>query len=389
MKKVARRQLLWVGLLAFLFSAHSALGAYVNSSFIDQLIGSKWVGIVYAAASLLSVISLALLPYLLKKYSLKTLQVIPIFLVFSLLAAITIIPLSYPLLLVAVFGIYLGSTSLVIIVFDLLVEHYSSDAFTGEIRGAYLTTINVAFMVSPFLAGILVDSFGIRAVYGVGMVLVFIILLIASKTIKPIRIKQKVVSPLAALEKVYRDKFLAPITLINFFLMLFYAWMVVYLPIYLTQTIGFSWGQVGLMFTAMLSAFVLFQFPLGWLADKKYGEKEILTIGIILMAAASFAVAFTQSTQFWVWLGILFGSRVGASSVEIMAESYFFKHISTRNAETISVFRLMYPLAYIIGMLGASVILAFGTTTIPHLFAVLGSILIIGIPVGMSLRDTK
>ena len=51
----------------------------------------------------------------------------------------------------------------------------------------------------------------------------------------------------------------------------------------------------------MLLPFLFFQLPLGHLADKKYGEKEILIIGFVVMGATTMLIPYigTASLIFW------------------------------------------------------------------------------------------
>jgi MFS family permease len=124
--------------------------------------------------------------------------------------------------------------------------------------------------------------------------------------------------------------------------------MVVYMPIYLNEVIGFSWTELGPLFSIMLLPFVLFEVPIGWLSDRGYGERIFMLTGFVLMGIAIFCVPFVTTRSFVTWAIILFISRMGASFVEITTESYFFKHVNGRNASVISLFRIMRPLSFIL-----------------------------------------
>jgi len=175
--------------------------------------------------------------------------------------------------------------------------------------------------------------------------------------------------------------------MVKFFLSFFYAWMTIYTPIYLYRSMGFDWKIIGVIFTIMLTPFVLFELPLGKLADKKLGEKEILNCGIIIISISTMVLSFLTSHAFWIWGLVLFATRVGASAVEIASESYFFKHINAQDSEIISIFRIISPLAYSVAPLMAS--LALIIIDIRFLFLTLGIFMLLGLKYSLTLKDTR
>ena len=95
------------------------------------------------------------------------------------------------------------------------------------------------------------------------------------------------------------------------------------------------------------------------MSDKKFGEKEFLILGFIIMALATLMIPLLQSKIFWLWAIVLFATRVGASTVEVASESYFFKHVKEDNTGLISLFRMGRPLSLIIAPLVALPIMGF------------------------------
>jgi Na+/melibiose symporter-like transporter len=85
------------------------------------------------------------------------------------------------------------------------------------------------------------------------------------------------IDPKAEVMEFIKTKSIRTIGAINVLLQLFYTFMVIYVPIYLTEVIGFSWSELGLILCIALIPFVLLDSPVGELADKKYGEKEFLS----------------------------------------------------------------------------------------------------------------
>tara|TARA_Y100000031_G_scaffold104660_1_gene115116 strand:- start:54 stop:545 length:492 start_codon:yes stop_codon:yes gene_type:complete len=163
--------------------------------------------------------------------------------------------------------------------------------------------------------------------------------------------------------------------------------MVIYMPIYLNQHIGFSWPEIGIIFTIMLLPFVLFEYPLGRLADTKIGEKEILIIGFIILIFSTAFIPFMNTTSLIPWAILLFITRVGASFAEITTESYFFKHVDGTDTSTISLFRITRPVSYIVGPLIATIGLFF--LNIQYIFLILAVVLLFGLYFSFKIKDTK
>jgi MFS family permease len=167
--------------------------------------------------------------------------------------------------------------------------------------------------------------------------------------------------------------------------------MIIYTPLYLHNHLNYSYQDVGLMLTLALSAFVIFPYPMGIIADKWLGEKELLVLGFLLMSGTSAVLPILGGTHasFATWAIILFVGRVGASTVETMAEAYFFKKIDGHNAGLMGYFRRSRPLAFIAAPILASLLLEFNVVPISGLFGILSGIMILAIYFPLQLRDTK
>ncbi|MEK9201838.1 MAG: MFS transporter, partial [Patescibacteria group bacterium] len=164
-------------------------------------------------------------------------------------------------------------------------------------------------------------------------------------------------------------------------------WMVIYTPIYLSLYIGFTWDKLGLLFTFMLLPFLLFELPLGKIADKFIGEKEILVAGLVVTALATSLISYLTTPSFILWAIILFLTRIGASAVEIMTEMYFFKHVNAVNFDTISIFRMARPISFIITPLITGI--ALGIVPYRFSFLILSGILLLAIRPTLEIKDTR
>ncbi|HEX9664824.1 MAG TPA: MFS transporter, partial [Patescibacteria group bacterium] len=183
---------------------------------------------------------------------------------------------------------------------------------------------------------------------------------------------------------IFKRKSLKSIFYISFLLQFFYSWMVIYTPLYL-RSLDFSWELIGQIFTVMLLPFVFFQFPVGYLADRYFGEKEMLTLGLVIMSLATVGLFFI-STPLAIG-AVLFLTRVGASTVEILRDSYFYKQINAAEIDLIDYFRNTGPLAYIISPLIATGLLLF--LPMSALFIILGLFCLTGLIFSLTMPDTK
>ncbi len=385
MKKRRLRLILYI--LGFFIALQSAIPAYINSSFIEHHFSSEnMIGFLYAMGSILTIIGLLILPTLLKKIG-NFIATIALVLINMIILFVLIFSQSTNLIVTS-FILYLVLSAVVYFNLDIFLEQQSVDKNTGNIRGIYLSLINVAWVISPLLAGFLLTKGNYLLVYFVAALVSIPSILLLTFGFK--KFKDPVyntTSLFKAYKKVLKVKAIYKILMVRFFLQFFYAWMVIYAPLYLYKYIGFSWQTIGAIFTIMLLPFILFQLPLGRLADKKCGEKEIMSIGIIIMSLSVMTLFFLDSPIVWVWTICLFMTRVGASAVQMTSESYFFKHVNEKDTHMVSFFRLVDPLAYTIAPLMASLVLSF--LDFRFIFIILGFIVIFSLKYSITLKDTK
>jgi MFS family permease len=379
----ALRGLLFAG---FLFALHAYLPIYITSNFLEGVTSEMLVGILYTAASLVSLGGLWLSPLLLCRWGAYRLIIACI--AVAALAALGLAHFTSPFFLIPLF---LASTTFIRItnfIFDELVEHYSIDSETGAIRGGFLTAQNIALVLAPLVAGFIVGGDEYWKIFLVAAVILTPLLVLLSARFDtfadPVYTKLRLIT---ALKELRRLPNIRRAVMANLVLRFFYSWMVVYTPIYLHQHIGFSWESIGIMFTIMLLPFALLEYPLGRLADTRFGEKEILTTGFIVIALATAALSFVTTPSLILWMTLLLCTRIGASAVEIMSETYFFKHTNDREPALLSVFRMVDPFAYVIGPLVASVALVF--VDIQFLFIILGVLVLWGLRYSLTLKDTR
>lgn len=378
---------------SFLLAITASLPAYIESSFLQTLVGNQSIGSIFAVSSLLTIMVLTYLPTRLHRFGLKKPLLFFIFLLVFSLIQLSLSPAKYAT--VFAFIIYYAVGMILRYLCDILLEQYSTDSDTGITRGLYMTALNLAWLVSPFVAGRVLylrpERYDLIFFFVLVVSILFLCFAFFFIKEKPCdNFKQS--SPWQALKNIWRgndrpNRDLKRILSINFLLHFFYSLMVVYSPIYLHQVIMMSWQSIGIIFTFMLLPFVLFEAPLGRLADRYWGEKEVLIYSIIILSIATAAIPFIRSQSLIIWSIVLFLTRTGAAGMEIMTETYLFKKIDSKNPDIIAISRNNIPLAYIIGPIFATIFL----TIFPlnSIFPILALITTIGIWLAQGLKDTK
>jgi MFS family permease len=137
----------------------------------------------------------------------------------------------------------------------------------------------------------------------------------------------------------------------------------------------------------MLLPFVFIQIPIGWLADKIFGEKEFLITGFVIMAITTISLSFITTTNFLVWGLMLFMTRIGAALVEIMAETYFYKEINAGDSNLINIFKMTTSVAYVVSAFLATLFLA--CVGMKYVWVILGLLMLWGVKYSLAIKDTK
>lgn len=378
--------LIYLGSLLYSFSY--ALPLYINSSFLYKFVETeKAIGLIFTAGAILSIIGIITLPKTLKRFGnyRTTLTITGLQVVSFTALGIT----NNPFLVIAVFILSQALLNIIYLNLNALLEACSNNASTGGTRGVFLTVINGAIIVAPFLGGLILTNGDYEKIYFAAaafMATVFFVLYKNFRTFTdPI---YETFSLRETLRFVWANHNLHAIITVQFLLNFFYAWMVIYTPLYLHQNMGIPMKDIlTFIIPIALIPFVAFQALLGKIADSRLGEKEILIAGLFVMATSTGFLSFITTSSVLMWALILFATRVGASAVEIMSESYFYKQIEPSDVHLITFMYIMRTSAYIVGPLLGSLILAFIDYRL--LFLVLGAIMLVGVPFGLHFKDSR
>jgi len=361
--------------LTFFLSIQFAFTAYVNSTYLANFISIKSVGLIFTLSALIAIIGLFFIPKILSKYcnhkilfSLVSISLVSLFGLFSSQTAPWVI---------FFFILYLLTNYLIVFSRDIFIESYSENKTTGKTRGLILTATNFGWIFAPLISGLVIKYFGYSQNYLLAAAFMFIGFIFILGPIRKLKdLPHRRIPLLETIKKMIINKDIKKIYLANFMLQFFYAWMVVYTPIYLNQNLGFSWDKIGIIFLIMLLPFILIEYPLGKLSDK-IGEKKLLTAGFIIIGLTTSLISFLANPSLITTGIVLFMTRVGAATIEIMTESYFFRKVGALDADIISFFRNTFPLSYVIAPLLAVIFFVF--FPFKYMFLALGIIMFLGL----------
>ncbi len=380
-------QLLILYIIGLMMAVAVALPAYVHSNFLSQFVSLRTVSFFFMAANAATFLMILAFPAIIKRLGNR-----PTFMILMFLFALSLFFFSNANSAIAsLFSIVLFTISfnLVFIKLDLFIEKFTKNSDTGKVRALYFTFYNLGWVMAPSLSSKLIEAVGYNMVYWIaGMIIIpaFLIFILTNGHLKS-KLKYEREPIAKTIKKMWQSGNLRGIFFIALILQLFYTTAVVYVPIYLHQTIGMSWETLGPIFSFMLLPFVLFEIPAGYIADKWLGEKEILIGGLVIMIISLVLFFFLGTATPLIWAGVLFFSRVGAALIEAMRESYFFKLVSAKDIGLINLFRLTGPIAYIIGPLIAIAVTSF--LPIQYLFLFFALIASSGIIITLSLKDSR
>lgn len=345
--------------LSFLSSlAASILSFFTGTLAVSLGLSDAFLGIIFAGTSLLSLVLFFLLPRYTHIYPLRTILIGSATLFTAGLiinaASNTIFAFMVSLLLsTASYGILLS-------ILDMYVERGIDMGHPeGTVRGLYLAFANAAYIMGPFVGGLLIEMGGFPALFLGATVSIIPFLGIAYAHLPKVSpISRHVHTPLKAyFSHVFANHHLRTVYIVYFLLRIFFSVVGIYTAIYLVSHQAFTYWQAGLVITISLIPMVIFEIPVGKLLDTTWKHSTVGAVGFSLIAITSGIVPYINTNSIYIWALLFFCMRIGASLVEIVAETYFFHHIDSSNAAAVSVFRGMFPISSLVAPLCASFIL--------------------------------
>lgn len=373
--------------LGTLLAISSALPAYVQSNFLGQFIDLQTIGYIIMIANASSLLAIIFFPKLIKKLTNYFVTQVALTVYGASLLGMAISENAAMAIMSIV--IFIISSNLIWINMDILIESFSQNKSTGRTRTIYFTFINAGWILSPLASSYLITKGEYSLIFLVSALLVIPVFSIFAHQARDLKhdiaYDNKALGPVII--RMFTDKNRRGIFMISLLLQLFYSSAVIYIPFHLLHNLGMEYGILGPIFSLMLIPFLIIEIPAGIMADKYWGEKEMLIAGMVIISISLFSFYFISSPIVWLWAIFLFLSRVGAALVEAMRESYFFKIVDAKDLVDINLFRTTGPIAYIIASALAIIILYF--FPLNYLFLFLGLIMLSGLTFAVSLRDTK
>ena len=367
---------------------HSYVVMYINSSFIEQFIGNQGVGAIYIIGSALTVLIFLFISQVLRKYGNYRITMLLIALngaaVLGMSAARSL-ETALPL-----FFIHIITLPLILFNLDVFLEELigNKEGTTGSRRGLLLALSSFIGAVSPLLSGLIVDIGSFSAAYLLSAFTLIPVVMILTFHFRNFQDpKYSEIHLMSAIHSFWINYNIRFVFLAHLLLQVFFCFMVVYAPLYLATKIGLSWSEIGIILFAGQLAYVFFEYPIGFIADRYLGEKEMMAAGFLILAISTSWLSVISTALILPWIIIMFATRVGASLVEVTTETYFFKHTKSTDAQIISFFRITRPLSYVFGAALGGISLLYLPFNL--MFVVFGFLMIAGIFFAASIRDTK
>lgn len=389
MQAILRNKLLLVTyMLTILYALHYAIPIYITSSFLHTYFNSAYVSGLYVIASIATLLASLTITKSIRHFHTYHFT---FFLVIAEIMATIIFAFTDNLFVIGLFFIiHTVLQAFLYISLNIFIESFSKHAQTGSIRGLFLAILSAGYLISPIIGGTILAYSSFKIVY-----------LIASLTLVPflyflhkylIHIKEPAYTSIdvfSAMQKVLREKNLKSIFIVDLVVESFYSVMIIYSPIYLA-TIGIPLTTyLTFILPIALIPLVILPYELGFLADSKHEEKDILIVGLLIMTVTTFLCVIVRSPDPRIWAFLLLVSRIGTSFVETMAYDYFFKKIGPEDASLTALF---------MNIRGVSIILIGGIGFIfapllvekPQLmFIILGCVILWGISHAIGIKTTN
>jgi len=382
-----RKNSIWIiNIIGVFTTLHIGIPIYINSPFLSAFTTEQFVGIIFTIGSFLAILGILATTKSIEKYGNYRTMLVLISL--EIAALVGMVAFNKLVLIVPVFFIHFIFTFTFGINIDILLEHNSKDHKTGQIRGTFLTINNMAWVIVPVLAGVIVGVGNFWRAYLISIIFLVPVLFLLALSFK--NFKDPGYDRLKfwkTLKNVWNNKNIKNIFMVGIIMRMFFAIMVIYTPIYLLNHIRFSFAEMGVIMTIAMLAYLILEYPMGKIADTRLGEKEILVTGFIVLSITTIILSFITSASLVVWALMMFATRVGAAMIESMSETYFFKKTDSTNSNILAFFRTAGPIAYIFAPILASVFLTF--FDLKYIFLATGIFVLFGIKYSLAIKDTN
>lgn len=373
----------------FFTAGHFFLVLTVLTPYLSRYIPEAHTALVIAAGAAISLIAFPYVPPLLRRFGVKSVT-----LGYVALSGLTLFLLFLdpsPVLAIVFVALFSAYQPIIGYLLDLLLEAtIASETETGRIRTLFLTCGNVSLVVAPVLIGLLLgagDAYEHLFIIGALSALISVAILSQVKTLA--HVSPTVSHMKEVIHCLVGDRDFQAVAIAFATLQFMYNLAPFFVPLYLHNHLGIPWSELGPMFAIMLIPFVVLEYPAGYLADRFFGDRELMALGLLVTGAAFAAMAFiVPGTALFAILMVLLVTRIGAAVAEATIESHFFRRVSASDTNSVAVFRMIRPTATLVAPLVGAVILM--TSSYSILFFSTGILIIIfGVASALSIKDIR
>lgn len=369
--------------MSFFLGLCGSLIMYTASSYFSQAWNTENVGLIYLFVYLLSFCELLFFDRIVYVFGKSTVLFFLLFLEILVSLGLSLFsPAPLPSIFL-IFSLFLGKvlwTNL-----DSILEGFSVDSRSGRIRGIFLACMNAGLLLGPVFSTAVIDAYGYQTLYSFTVILfsLFLILSVFALSKNNQRTSQKIVFR-KFFHEARKNQDLFFIYWLAFTLEVFYAVLIIFTPLYLTS-LGLALTDIGIILSLALLPFVFLQYPIGYIADRWFGEKELIVVALIIMGIGVFCMPFITTNSIFIWGLVLIFGRIGAALLEVLRDSYFYKKIDGDAVGLISLFRTAGSLGYVVVAITSSFFLIFGS--ISYVFWLAFIFIILALYPAFSLRD--
>lgn len=389
MQAILRNKLLLVTyMLTILYALHYAIPLYATSSFLHSYFNSAYVSGLYVIASIATLLASLTIAKSIKRFHTYTFT---FGLVVAEIFATIIFGITDNFFVIGLFFIiHTVLQAFLYICLNIFIESFSKHAETGSIRGLFLALLSMGYLISPIIGGTVLSRSNFQTLYIVASLTLIPFLYFLHKYL--VHIKEPAytsVDVFSAIKTVLKNKNLKSIFIVSLVVESFYSTMIIYSPIYLA-TLGIPLNvYMSYILPIALIPLVILPYEIGALADGRYGGKNLLIIGLMLMAVTTFLCVIVTSPDPRTWAILLLFSRIGTSLVETMACTYFFEKIGPEDASLTALFMNIRGVAIIlVGSIG----FIFAPLLIERpqlMFIILGCVILWGMSYALQMQPSQ
>jgi len=307
-----------VGLIVSLSAAYiSTIWAVYMDSFVNSII---FVGILSSVLTAISFLSYFFFIPLIEKSDKGKIFSYTIFLFIISYILFAINHNFYLFMALAVFITILYT--LRITSFGIIVRDNSKDSAVSKNEGIIYTSMNLAWVVGPLIAGFVASEFGINLVFLLSaLFLTFGLILFRVFRIKDSKGKKKIDSNLFKnFIDFFKDKERVLAYTLGGGVNLWWVLIYLFIPLMIIRSsLGELW--IGYFLFGIAVPLILFEYIFAKWAGK-HGFKKMFKIGYFLVSIIAFACFFVSNI--YIILSLLILASIGIAMLESTTEAYFF-----------------------------------------------------------------